>query len=64
MNGEEVETLKTNIMLTGIMLDKGEYDIELVYKTPYIDLGILISGVGVLSFLSILLFHFVRKRKK
>ena len=64
VNGEEVETLKTNIMLTGVMLDKGEHDIELVYKTPYIDAGILISGVGVVMALAICLFHHLFYKKK
>ena len=64
IDGEKTDTIKTNIMLTGVMLDEGAHSIELEYKTPYIFEGLLLSMVGVVMTLAICLFHHLFYKKK
>lgn len=62
VDGARVDLLRTNIMLSGIELEAGTHMIKLVYRTPYIMSGLVIS-VSALSVLAALVI-FARKRKR
>lgn len=47
VNGERVETVKTNIGFIGIPLPAGHSEVLFTYHTPLLTLGLLISLVGV-----------------
>ena len=59
VNGKEVDLLRANTMYMGIVLDGGDYNIELRYQTPGLKLGGYISLGSV-----ILLLMIVLKNKK
>ncbi len=64
VDGEEVETIKTNIMQTGVMLNPGFHNIELIYRTPYLLEGALLSLIGVLGTVAICVVYVVTKKKQ
>lgn len=51
VDGEKTDVLRTNVMYMGTFLTAGDHEIELRYCTPYLKLGLLLSGIGVLSFI-------------
>lgn len=61
VNGKEVELYRANIMYMGLPLEKGKHTIQLVYSTPYLKQGVIISGIGIISFLGII--YYERKKK-
>ncbi len=48
VDNKETEIFETDIMFTGIELEKGNHQIKLVYETPYLKIGILISSLTVI----------------
>lgn len=63
VDGKKTDLLNTNVMFSGIMLDKGTHNIELTYTTPYISLGL---GISISAFVILIIIMFIRfyKRKK
>lgn len=57
INGKEVPLLQTNTMYTGICLEPGHHEIRLRYHTPYLKTGILLSCLGIFSFISLLAYR-------
>ncbi|MDF2951760.1 MAG: putative rane protein [Anaerocolumna sp.] len=51
VDGEETELLKANIMFMALPIQDGNHEIHLIYKTPYLNSGFLLSGIGWLIFL-------------
>ena len=64
VDGEETETVKTNIMQTGVMLSPGSHNIELTYRTPYLLEGALLSLIGVLATVTVSVIHSVSRKKQ
>lgn len=64
VDGEEAMLYRANIKNMALMLDAGEHDVKLVYHTPYLKIGAVISMVGFLGFAVILLAHTGRRRNK
>lgn len=60
INGNEVNTIKIGNALTGILLEKGHYEVSLVYKQKGLILGIIISMISI----SIFLISWVYSKKK
>lgn len=48
VNGEQRDALKTNVGFVGVSLDEGENSIELTYRTPYLNLGLALSLLGII----------------
>lgn len=48
VDGEKVEVLRANICYSAIALSKGYHEIKLVYSTPYLRTGTLISTIGLI----------------
>ncbi len=64
VDGEKVEILKANIGFMALNLSAGEHKIELVYKTPLLKVGYIISGVCIVGFVATTLFIEVKKFRK
>ena len=65
VDGEKAELLQANTMMSALTVSKGEHEILLTYKTPYLNYGILLSAAGVLSFAAMFAVteHKNKKRK-
>lgn len=59
VDGKKVEYEKTNISFIGFKIDKGEHNIEIKYTSPWLNIGKVVSIIGILSFIVVL---FVDKR--
>lgn len=57
VDGKEVKYKKIYDAVIGLELDKGEHDIEFIYTTPGLKIGIIISITTLLSILSIYLIN-------
>ena len=60
VNGQNQTILRVNGMFAGLVLEPGEHEVELVYKTPYLKSGLLLVAFGVLS---LILITGIRRRK-
>lgn len=49
VDGKEVPLFQANRMYMGIALEKGEHKVELVYGTPLLKAGLMVSVFGVLA---------------
>ena len=56
VNGEEVDTVKTNIGFIGIPLPAGEVEVELTYQTPLLTAGM---GMSLLGLALLAIYRFV-----
>lgn len=56
VDGEKTELKACGIMFSGIELSPGEHTVELKYKTPFLELGIFVSAIGVLSTVGIVIY--------
>lgn len=63
VDGEETDSFLVNEMYTGIMLSEGLHKIEMVYRTPGLNIGILISVVTVLVLFSIVILKILIKKR-
>ena len=52
VDGQAVPTEKVNIGFIGIPLPAGDHTIEFSYQTPFLKLGIVLTGIGVLLLIS------------
>ena len=61
VDGEEVEYDKLADTFLGVDLKKGTHEIEMVYKTPGLRMGALLSVVGVVLFI---IYNFVTRKSR
>lgn len=65
VDGEEVELLQANTMMSAVEISPGEHKVHLQYKTPYLNLGIVISLCGAAAFAGVaVIYELKRKRDK
>ena len=64
VNGEEAELYQANVKNMALVLDAGVHDVELIYRTPYLRQGAVISVVGFIIFFAIILTGQYRKHRK
>ena len=50
VDGIEKDIIKANCGFVGVEVEKGTHKVEFKYKTPYIDLGIIFSIIGLIGF--------------
>lgn len=62
VDGKEAELTQTNIQHMSLELDAGQHDIQLVYKTPFLNIGLIISCLGFLTLITLIIV-FERKKK-
>lgn len=63
VNGKEKKLEKINVGFLGVELETGNYEIELIYKTPYFNLGLILMLMGLICILGDYLLN-TRNRKK
>jgi hypothetical protein len=63
VDGERAELLQANIAYMGLILQPGDHEIRLVYKTPLLRIGALVSTAGWIVYIMICCVYFVQKRK-
>ena len=61
VNDKEITYEKVNTAFIGFKLDKGNYNIEFIYKTPWLDKGIIITIIS--SFMFLILIFTDNKKK-
>ena len=64
IDGNKTDVINVNTGFIGIPLSKGEHNIEFVYKTPYLELGIKLSCIGLLFIAFVIIIDIVRHRKE
>ena len=64
IDNKEVKPMIVNIGFTGILLDKGEHQVELSFTPRFYYLGAVISGIAVLLFLALLFIKYLPDKKK
>jgi uncharacterized membrane protein YfhO len=62
VNGQPMDLEQVNIGFSGLMLPKGEHNIELIYATPYAQIGRWISVVALLFYLGLLIRYKAQNR--
>lgn len=60
----KVDIINVNTGFIGIPLSKGVHDIKFVYSTPYLDLGIKLSCVGLVLMIIVFIIDIIRHRKR
>ena len=60
VDGKKAETLEVNNYFLGININKGKHTIKIEYETPYLKLGIIITIIATLIFMSTII---IDKRK-
>lgn len=63
VDGEKATIYQANIKNMALMLDAGEHEVALVYHTPYLRFGAVLSVIGFVGFFAMLLIDKSRKRK-
>jgi len=63
IDGKEIKPLIVNVGFTGILLDKGEHQVQLSFTPRFYYVGALISGIAVILFASLVLAKFILERK-
>lgn len=53
LNGKKTSYEKVNAGFIGLKVKKGSYDLKLVYKTPQLNNGLILSSVGFILFISL-----------
>lgn len=64
VDGKETKLYQANIKNMALPLDKGNHDIKLVYHTPYLREGALISVIGFAGFGVLLIVQIYKRRKR
>jgi uncharacterized membrane protein YfhO len=62
VNGQAMDLEQVNIGFSGLMLPKGEHNIELIYATPYAQIGRWISVVALLFYMGLLIRYKAQNR--
>jgi uncharacterized membrane protein YfhO len=65
VDGEKASIYKANVMYMALALDKGDHTISLVYTTPYLKVGMVISFISLVVFIGIIIFYkFANNKEK
>lgn len=62
-NGKLQETMKVSYGMTGVLLDKGKHVIVIDYKPPFLKIGIWLTILGVLLYITLLAWTLVRQKR-
>ena len=64
VDGNKVETINVNTGFIGIPLSKGSHNIELIYSTPYLDIGTKLSILGLILIILVFIVDIILHKKK
>lgn len=62
VDGQESKKYRCDAAFPGAFVEKGQHNIELVYHTPFLSLGCIISLAGVILFASMLILNHKNKQ--
>ncbi len=60
VDGNKVDTIRVNTAFIGVPIEAGKHEVILKYETPYLKLGMICSGVGIISCIGLIIYE---KRK-
>lgn len=63
VDGKEIDIHKANYMFSGLYLTSGEHTIEFRYELPGIRISLTLAFLGIIIFISILLFQYRHKKR-
>lgn len=63
IDGEQVELLQANTMMSAVKITPGEHKVHLKYKTPYLNLGIAVSVCGAASLIGIAAVSEIKRKR-
>lgn len=64
IDGKETEKINdVNISFTGVIIPAGIHEIELVYNSPYVKEGMIITGAGITLLICVSVIYCRRKRR-
>lgn len=63
VDGNKTEIININTGFIGIPLASGQHNIEFVYESPYLDLGIKLSFAGLFLIALVFIIDIIRYRK-
>ena len=63
MDGESIPVIPVNIKNIGLMLPEGRHNLELVYHTPFMIAGRVISLIALVVFLLGIVIYYVCRKK-
>ena len=61
IDNEKVEKEEVNLAFLGTKITKGKHNIKITYHSPWLNYGIILSGIGLISLMGIIIFD---KKKK
>lgn len=64
IDGNEVKTIKVNTAFIGIPVKEGKHEIKLVYEVPYLKHGIVLTSIGIISFVILMIVENRRFKQK
>jgi len=64
IDNKEVNLLVVDVGFTGILLDKGEHQVELYFVPRFYYFGAMISGIAIILFALLILAIFILERKR
>lgn len=64
VDGQKEKLYRANTMYMGTPLTKGNHDIQLIYTTPFIKIGAMISCSGVILFISVCYYEKKKTKQK
>ncbi|MGN0992990.1 MAG: YfhO family protein [Bacilli bacterium] len=64
VDGEEVSYEKTNTSFIGFPIDKGYHEIKIKYTAPWLNIGKVVSVLGIICFVVVLVSKGVKKNEK
>lgn len=64
VDGEEVFCEKTNTSFIGFPIDKGYHEIKIKYTAPWLNIGKVVSVLGIICFVVIIVSKGVKKNEK
>lgn len=64
IDGEKVKAFPVNEAFLGVNLKAGSHYVELVYKTPFLRLGMIFSVIGIVLLISIIIVQKKSSKKK
>ena len=64
IDGKGSSLQKVNYMNSGVFLEPGTHEIQLKYCTPGLQIGILITGVGIIILFGIVMLNYRKERKR
>jgi len=64
LDGKKVETLRTNSVLTSVIVPEGKHNLKMVYSPPGFGMGLILTGLSYGSVLTVFLVHGLKRFRR